>query len=127
MNCIPQRVRLQHQPPVPGTVALFGSSLCSYDQAIKLRYGGTKLGWVLRPAISVLIRRGRLGHRGSGTQRECLVTREAERRDSMLRDAKAAGKLQDYVGWSEPSSFHSRAGSPTPRLGLLISGIYSEG
>ena len=57
------------------------------------------------------------------------MTREAERRDtdSMLRNAKAAGKLQDYVGWSEPSPFHSRAGSPTPGLGLLISGIYSEG
>lgn len=69
----------------------------AFATVIKQRYGGTKLGWVLRPAISVLIRRGRLGHRDSGTQRECLVTREAERRDtdSMLRNAKAAGKLQD--------------------------------
>lgn len=72
MDCVPPKgLNYQHLGLWPYLEAAFAV-------VIKLRYGGTELGWVPRPAISVLIRRRRLGHRGTGTQRECLVTREAE-------------------------------------------------
>ena len=68
MNCVPQKGKLKFYPLVLVNVTLFENR--AFIDIIKLRYGHSRLGWPLNPMTSVLISKGRFGHRDTDAHRQ---------------------------------------------------------